>query len=114
MMLPSASEPTFSQQVLESSQPVLVYFWAPWCKLCHNIQPLLLTFQSNHKGQFKVVSVNADNNFKLVNTYRIKVLPTVLVFDRGILIQRIEGFYGREELQRKLDSIGVALLPTSA
>lgn len=113
-MLLSASEPTFSKQVLESSQPIVVYFWAPWCKLCLNIQPLLLQFQSENPELLKIVSVNADENFKLVNTYRLKMLPTLLIFDRGVVIHRIEGFHGREELYRTLEKVSACLSPTLA
>jgi thioredoxin 1 len=113
-MLLSTSEPTFSKQVLESSQPVFVYFWAPWCKLCLNIQPLLVKFQSENQETIKVVSINADENLKLVNTYRLKMLPTLLLFERGVVTHRIEGFHGREDLYRTLETISVSLSPTLA
>lgn len=101
-MLLSTSETTFSRQVLEYSEPVLVYFWAPWCKLCSNVSSALTQFQSQHPGRLKMVSINADENFKLVNEYRLKVLPTVLIFDRGHVIQRLEGFHRREDIHRSL------------
>ncbi|MBD2580327.1 thioredoxin family protein [Oscillatoria sp. FACHB-1406] len=101
-MLLSTSETTFSKQVLETSEPVVVYFWAPWCKLCSNVSSALAQFQSQHPGRLKMVSINADENFKLVNEYRLKMLPTVLIFERGDVIQRLEGFYKREDLHRRL------------
>lgn len=111
-MLLSASEPTFPKHVLDSSQPVLVYFWAPWCKLCLKIQPILSQFQEEHPENLKIVSINADETLKLANTYRLKMLPTLLLFEGGVVTHRIEGFHGREDLCRTLEKMSKALSPT--
>ncbi len=110
----SLSEPTFKQDVLESSIPVLVDFSAPWCGLCRVIQPLLREFQSDWNGQVKIVRVNADDNLKLATTYRIKSLPTLLFFEDGQLIQRLDNFQGREDVRRALKKLMVNSLPKSA
>ncbi|MEC4986646.1 MAG: thioredoxin domain-containing protein [Oscillatoria sp. PMC 1068.18] len=113
-MLVSVSERNFSQEVLESNQPVLVHFWTPWCGLCKRINPLLDQFQLEWDGQVKVVGINPDENFKLASQYRLTSLPTLLMFDRGTVVERIEGFQGREELKRNLEKLMVSLLPSSA
>ena len=113
-MVLAVSEKTFSKEVLESSQPVLINFWAPWCGLCRLINPTLLKFESQSHGEIKLVSINADENFKLANVYRLRNLPTLILVDRGRVIYRIEGFHKREELQRILDNMTVNLLATSA
>ena len=113
-MMLSVSEKTFSKFVLESSQPVLVYFWAPWCGLCQFIQPLLLKLQSECQEPLKLFTVNADANFKLTNTYGIRSLPTLILFEQGIAICRLEDFQGREDLQQKLNGLKVGILPQSA
>ena len=82
-MVLSVSEQTFTQEVLESAIPVLVNFEAPWCGLCRIIQPLLLQFRTQYNGQIKLVRVNADENFKLSNAYKLKSLPTLLLIENG-------------------------------
>jgi thioredoxin 1 len=104
-MLLSIGEYSFTQEVLESSQPVLVHFWAPWCGLCKMINPLLNRFQAEWGEQIKLVGINADESFKLVTTYRLKNLPTLILFHQGNVIQRLDGFQGRDDLHRALQKM---------
>lgn len=104
-MVLSVSERTFKQEVLESPVPVLVNFGAPWCGLCRLIQPLLLQFQSNFSDRIKLVAVNADENFKLANTYRLTSLPTLILIENGKVRHRIEGCDDREDLRQALAAI---------
>ncbi len=113
-MVLSVSEKTFTQDVLESSTPVLVYFWAPWCGLCRVIEPLLTRLQAEWGGQLKVVGINADQNLKLANTYRLKSLPTFIFFVEGKMVHRLENFHGRDDLQKALSKIMLTTLVTSA
>lgn len=110
----SLNDQTFRQEVLESATPVLVDFWAPWCGLCRIIHPLMQEFQSDWSEPIKLVRVNADDNLKLANTYRIKSLPTILHFEGGQVVHRLESFNGREDLRRALSTIMVTSLPKSA
>jgi thioredoxin 1 len=104
-MVLSVNERTFIQEVLESPVPVLVNFEAPWCGLCRIIHPLLLQFQTQCGDELKLVGVNADQNFKLSNTYRLKSLPTLLLIEKGIVKQRLEGFRSKDDLRLALEEI---------
>lgn len=104
-MVLSVSERTFTQEVLQSPIPVLVNFEAPWCSLCRLIHPLLLQFNAQCGEQIKLVAVNADNNFKLANTYRLRTLPTLLLVENGIIRERLEGFSSKEDLRLALEEI---------
>lgn len=104
-MVLSVSDRTFEQEVLASPIPVLVDFGAPWCGLCQLIQPLLLQFRDRYNSQIKLVKVNADENFKLSNTYRLTNLPTLLLIENGKVRDRVEDFHSPKELQLILEEI---------
>lgn len=107
-MLLVVTEETFEQEVLTAPQPVIVNFWAPWCGVCRWVDPILMRLQSFAHDRVKCVSINADQNFRLSNTYRLTTLPTLLIFDQGIVHQRIEGFQGRDILEQSLtQSLGL-------
>ena len=101
-MLLAVTEETFEQEVLIAPTPVIVNFWAPWCGVCRLVDPILVRLQSLAADRVKCVTINADQNFRLSNTYRLTTLPTLLIFDGGSVHDRIEGFQGRDTLEALL------------
>lgn len=99
------NEQAFQSEVLQSSTPVLVHFWAPWCGLCRMIDPVLERARSEFGDRFKLVGVNADENLKLASNYRITNLPTVLLFQEGKLVHRLEDLKRREQVKDVLDTV---------
>lgn len=100
---------TFNQEVLGSSVPVLVNFWAPWCGVCRVMEPMLVELKSKWGERVKLVNVNADENLKLATLYKLKTLPTVLLFDQGDLHYRLEHFRGREDFQLAITDLQATL-----
>ena len=101
-MMLSVNEESFPKLVLESSRPVFVYFWAPWCCLCRLIQPTLLSWHNDCQGAIQLGGVNADNNFKLAKSVRLRGLPTLVLVDQGVPVHRLAEIHSREEFQQTL------------
>jgi thioredoxin 1 len=96
----AVNELTFKQEVLGSSLPVIVNFWAPWCGVCCLVNPVLSELQAEWNDQIKLVSVNADENLWLASTHKLITLPTVMLFDQGRLLCRLEEFKGRDDFRQ--------------
>ncbi|NCJ06021.1 thioredoxin [Synechococcales cyanobacterium C] len=104
-MLPSACERTFTTEVLEADVPVVVSFWAPWCGLCRLVDPILTQVKLDSDLPIKLVRVNADENLRLSNRYRLTNLPTLLLFHQGHLIKRLDHFNTRDDLRYSLEQL---------
>lgn len=104
-MIYPVTELNFKERVLTSSVPVLVNFGAPWCGLCKVIEPTLIQFQDRWDDQIQLVNINADDNLKIASTYRLRTLPTLILFANGRVVDRLEGFHSREDLRVNLDRI---------
>jgi thioredoxin 1 len=107
------SERSFEREVLQAPRPVLVHFWAPWCGLCRAIDPLLEKWQKDVGSSIQLVSIDADRNFKLANTYRLRNLPTLILFDNGYLVSKVDDIRSREGLYASLERITDSLLTKS-
>jgi thioredoxin 1 len=92
----------FKAGVLESKQPVLVEFWAPWSRPCQVFDSVLQELASACAGKVKVVKVNADDNLDLSLWYDIQSVPTLLYFVRGNPCLRIVGTATKEAILAKL------------
>ncbi|KFN49866.1 thioredoxin [Arenimonas composti] len=73
----------FAAQVLESSTPVLVDFWAPWCAPCKAIGPIVDELAKSYAGRARVVKVDLDQNPQVARQFQIRNLPTLLLFKGG-------------------------------
>ena len=104
-MIHFVTDLNFKEQVLTSSIPVLVNFGAPWCGLCKVIQPTLIQFHDRWDDRIKLVNINADANFRAASTYKLKTLPTLILFANGRILDRLEGFHSQAELRDNLDRI---------
>ncbi|MCV2231639.1 thioredoxin [Paracholeplasma manati] len=92
----------FKSVVLESSEPVLVDFWAAWCRPCQMLGPIVESLSEEVKGLAVVGKVNVDEQAELANQFRIMSIPTVLVFKGGKVVNSIIGVRSKDELRKAL------------
>jgi len=95
----------FQKEVLESSIPVLVDLWAPWCMPCRMISPIVEELGNDNQGKLKVCKLNTDENQNIAARYGIQGIPTLLFFKDGQEVDRIVGVTPKPIIQKKLDAI---------
>src|SRR5689334_18623009 len=81
----------FSKEVLESSTPVLVDFWATWCAPCRAIAPVLEDLAVQYKDRVKFTKINTEENQDIPQQYGIRAIPTLLIFKGGKVVGQIVG-----------------------
>jgi len=101
------NETNFPNEVLQSTQPVLVDFWAQWCGPCKMLAPVLDEIAVEQNGRAKVVKVNLDENPALAQRYNIQAIPTLLYFAGGEVRDRTMGAVSKQSIISKLEKLGV-------
>jgi len=85
------TDANFEQEVLQSSVPVLVDFWAEWCMPCRMLSPVIDKIANNYAGRAKVGKVNTDEARQVAIKYGIQSIPTVMLFKGGKLVNTVVG-----------------------
>jgi thioredoxin 1 len=92
---------------LESSIPVVVDFWAPWCGPCRMIAPTIEKIAQEFDGKVKVGKMNTDENQETPGSLRIAAIPTVLLFNGGREVGRLVGVNSEAKFREILSGQGV-------
>jgi thioredoxin 1 len=97
------SDQDFQTQVLDSTQPVLVDFWAEWCVPCHMVSPVVEEIARDYADRMKAAKLNVDDNPQTARQYGVMSIPTLIVFKDGQEKARVVGARGKDAILREID-----------
>jgi thioredoxin 1 len=102
--VPTVSDTNFQAEVIEASkaQPVIVDFWADWCRPCHMLAPTVAEIARDYSGKVRVFKMNVDENMEAPGRFNIRSIPTLLIFKGGQVADQIVGAVPKEQIEKVL------------
>jgi len=102
--LSSVTDSTFQSEVIEASktQPVMVDFWAEWCRPCLALAPTVAEIAKDYAGKLKVLKMNVDENINTPGQFNIRGIPTLLLFKGGQIAEQIVGALPKDQITKAL------------
>jgi thioredoxin 1 len=98
------TDTNFEAEVIKSTTPVLVDFWAEWCGPCKMLTPTIEKLANDYVGKVKVGKVDTDSNRDISMKYGISAIPTVILFKNGQVAQKFVGLRGEKDFKEALDA----------
>ena len=103
--IPAVTDASFQADVIEASntQPVMVDFWADWCRPCKMLSPTVDEIARENAGKLKVVKLNVDDNMNVPGKFNIRGIPTLLVFKGGQVADQIVGAVSKDQIVKVIE-----------
>ena len=99
------SDDTFQSEVVQSTIPVLIDFWAPWCGPCRAIGPVVEELAGEYTGRLKVVKMNVDDNPRTPAQFGVRGIPNLILFKGGEVKEQIVGAVPKAHLVKAIDRV---------
>ncbi len=99
------NDSNFKDEVINSAQPVMVDFWAPWCGPCRMLAPVIEELSREYSGKVKIRKLNTDSSPATASNYNISAIPTVMFFKEGKVMDQLVGLQSKAELKKRLDQL---------
>ena len=104
-MAVEVNDTNFESEVLESSVPVLVDFWAPWCGPCRALAPVIDELAGEYEGKAKIVKLNTDENPNKSLEFRINSIPPMIIFKDKKPFEMLVGSLSKEKIKEAIDKL---------
>jgi len=101
------TDANWESEVLGSSLPVLVDFWAPWCGPCRRLAPTIEKLAGEYQGRVKIGKMDTDQNVEVPGDLHIREIPTVVVFQSGKEVTRLKGLNDESRFRDALAGLGI-------
>jgi len=101
----AVADDSFEREVLQSTTPVLIDFWAPWCAPCRAIAPVVEEIAHEYAGKLKVVKMNVDDNPGTPSRYGVRGIPNLIIFQGGQVKEQIVGAVPKAQLVKAIGKV---------
>jgi thioredoxin 1 len=96
------TDSSFDEEILKSSVPVMVDFWAAWCGPCRALAPIVDELATAYSGKLRVAKMDVDKNAATPNRYNVRGIPTLLIFKDGKLQEQIVGYVPKDTIEKAI------------
>ncbi len=99
------TDANFEEEILKSSTPALVDFWAAWCGPCRTVGPVVEELAGEYNNKVKIAKLNVDDNKQTPSKYGVRGIPTLMLFKNGQVVDQIVGAVPKSKIKELLDKV---------